>query len=360
MAPYVAADLAKDRGNLGGTWPAGAIPDVGGTRGSSGRTPTSCGIDSILISLGKASHKMSQGTVPIQLKPAAATPFDWQKILIVLLTAVASFLGGMKTDPTPTPPSPPTPPIIVVDPPAPVPTPIVVPPRPIPPTPIVNPTPITSGVTIVDAKGVALGNSVDAGQMFIVTAGPGITLTPVPSSAVDADLVEIADNKIVGSLRNGCKLQIVVSGAAKPTIFAIQCNQAPQPPPTPIVVPPQPPVPNVIPTPPQPIVNHGPVTIGIIEDSLNRTATTVMMLENKAMWNKLRSSGHTVRIWHGGTNPSAESEAQSNIAVLVQRGITMPAIVVRDKTGNVLDAFKLPTSVAEASSKFGPLTGVAL
>lgn len=171
-------------------------------------------------------------------------------VLATIAVAVASLLAGPHVIPPGPLPAPPKP-VVVVDPiPVPVPEPVVVPPK--PPTPIVPPPVIVTGVTITDTKGNALGNSVEPGVMFIVTGQTGTTLTPVPAVQADADIVELADSKFVCTLKNGNKLQVVVTGGGnKPSIFAIQCNQGPQPPPVPV----NPPTP-VNPPVPVPDPNH--------------------------------------------------------------------------------------------------------
>ncbi len=145
--------------------------------------------------------------------------------------------------------------VVVVEPPKPMVDPdhkeeVVIPPR--PPTPLVNPPVIVTGVTIADTKGNALGNSVEPGVMFIVTGQTGTTLTPVPAVHADMDIGEVADSKFFCTLRNGFKLQIVVTGGGnKPSVLQIQCNQGPQPPPVPV----NPPTP-VNPPVPVPDPNH--------------------------------------------------------------------------------------------------------
>jgi len=145
-------------------------------------------------------------------------------------------------------------PVGPVSPPKPGPVPPVVnpvDPAPAPPTPIEPPSPIATGVTVSDLHGNPLGNSVEAGHSFAVTAANGLTLTAIPTATPkDSDVIEFSDSKLICTLRNGALLQIVVTGGGvKPSIVAIQCNHAPQPPPVvPVVSPPvNPPAPSPAP-----------------------------------------------------------------------------------------------------------------
>jgi hypothetical protein len=180
----------------------------------------------------------------------------------VVASAYASYLEGQKTAPVVNPP-------VVVQPqvaPAvqpfnpvlPVPA-IVIPPKPTDP-----PKPVNTGVTVADMHGNPLGNAVEPGQMFSVTVSPGLILTPIPTADPrDSDVAEVAENRILATLRNGCTLQIVVTGSgSKPTVIAIKCNHGPQPPPKPV---------DPVPVTPPPVVTPvltGGVRVVILRDAV--------------------------------------------------------------------------------------------
>jgi hypothetical protein len=254
------------------------------------------------------------------------------------------------------PPAPKPQPEPIVDPsPAPAPKPIVRPdPGPVvPPKP---PTPIdpVATVTIADAAGKPLTNAVDAGHLFVVSAGDGVRLTPFPSNADDADVIELADNRLNVVLRNGCQLQVVISGAGRPTIMLITCNRGPQPPPVPDPVPDPPkPDPN-----PQPVVT-GPLSIGIIEDAANRSVEMSALLSNHTFLEKYRAAGHKLRIWNGGDHPSTEKEAVADIQSLKAANVSLPGLVARDALGKVVLCIACPTDTASFLSVLKPFTGIA-
>ena len=317
----------------------------------------------------EGTPQVSTGTTPDT--PPKKTIDVWHVVLTALLSMAAAWIMKANIDPPKPQPSPnntviveppapqpkPVTPVVVppVDPvivPVPEPAPVVVPPRPVTPTPINPAPPISTGLTVVDAKGNPLGNQVDAGVMFVVTCSPGFTMTAFPSSKADADVVEISDVKLICSLKNGCTLRIYVAGSGRPQEVSIQCNHGPMPPP--VVVPPNP-----NPTPqPAPITNSGPVSIGIIEDATNRPLPMASILSNHSLWDKYRAAGHKVRIWNAGSNPSTEPEGASDIAAMKVANITQPGIVVRNQAGAVLYIGKMPTIPADVASTLKPFTGV--
>lgn len=275
--------------------------------------------------------------------PTPAKQFDWVHVIAIIL---AALFGGMKyATPTPSP--------------APTPVPSVVPdtkpaPDKVPPTPINDPTPspISTGLTITTADGSPVGNSIDAGRLFTIKASVSLTLTPVPTTAKDVDIIVNSDNNLTCSfVTPGSVLQIVVSGAGKPTITAIKCNHAPQPPPSP-------PVP-VNPTPVVPVVPsvRGPVSIAIVEaDAKNRPVDMSTILSNVGLWNKYRAAGHTVRMFDA-SDPSPS--AQNAIAALKVSSTSLPGIVVRDQNGAVLYVGKFPTNAVDNTVLLAPYTGVS-
>ena len=200
----------------------------------------------------KAFNVSTGQTIPPVVAPIVQpkSPINW---LTLIVSVVAAVLAGPHVIPTPTPT--PTPPVVIVDPPTPAPSPAPIPsptpaPLPSPPTPIVPSPPIVSGVTVLDSHNKALGNSVNPGIGFQVSGGTGVLLTADPSNINDADIFQVADNKLVCTLRNECRLTIIVTnGGQKPAIFAIQCNRGPQPPPVPTPIPTPTPTVDPIPVP---------------------------------------------------------------------------------------------------------------
>jgi len=133
------------------------------------------------------------------------------------------------------------------------------------PTPDVKPAPVVDphGLTITDRHGNTITDTVDAGHQFTIDGSAGTTLTPIPSVADDADITEVSDSRLICTMRNGCKLQIVVTGAGKPSVIAVTCNHAPNPPPV------DPVKPVVDPT-PKP---SGAVRVVIFKDALGKALT---------------------------------------------------------------------------------------
>lgn len=264
-------------------------------------------------------------------------PVSWPTLILAITTAVFGTLHLAGPSPAPVPPVPV---------PAPVPAPV--------PTPAVDPPPIRSGLTVTDTKGVALGNSVSPGVMFLITGPTGTRLTGVPSTATDADVAQVSDNKLVVTLRNGCILHVVVSPAGEvPTLVAIVCNHAPQPPPVNVDPPPTP----VVPVVPPPVIKPSTKTvhIGIVEGDANRPFAMSQLLSNHAYWDKYRKAGIVVNIWDKkATTPAALQEIKD----LQTAGVTLPGVILRDSTGTVQLVNELPKSTDACTATFSPFTGI--
>lgn len=272
--------------------------------------------------------------------PTPKLPLTYTTLILAISTAIFATLH--LTGPTPVPTPLPVVPVVIHQ----------VPPEDnhkAVPTPIVDPPPIQSGLTITDAKGVALGNSVNPGLMFLITGPTGARLTGVPSAPTDADIAQVSDNKLVVVLRNGCVLNVVVSLSGEaPTLVAVICNQAPQPPPN-VLPGPQP---NIVPV-PKPSTKT--VHIGIVEGDGNRPFFLSQLLSNHVYWDKYRNAGIVVNIWDKrATTPAALKEIKD----LTTAGVTLPGVILRDSAGNVQVVNELPKSTDACTALFLPYTGI--
>jgi hypothetical protein len=315
---------------------------------------------------------MSIGT---NTKPETAKP-SWLSIAASIAVAVLGTLQAVRPNPAPVPQPVPSPTVIVteeiVKPVAPIIQPVnpvnpVLPPPAIviPPKPTDPPKPINTGVTVADMHGNPLGNSVEPGQMFSVTVSPGLTLTPIPTADPrDSDVAEVAETKILATLRNGCTLQIVVTGSgAKPTVIAIKCNHAPQPPPVvvPPVVPVVPPVVDpdpVVPTPP-PIVTPvltGGVRVVILRDAMKALSQPQIAAINSPKVEELLNakcakddSGKPA--WHRwemdvdvAALPAWNKLITATRAKIKSDGLTLPLLIV--ERGNKLHLYEITDEAA--------------
>lgn len=194
------------------------------------------------------------------VKPDRNQP-SWLSIATAIIVAV---IGTLQTRDavTPKPPTPVVVPPVVVEPPVvvpdvkPVPVPVV--------KPDLTPQPINTGVSVTDLRGNAIGNTVEPGHMFRVTAGSGVELFTQPElPTVDCDWVK-TDGGIACTLRNAAVLTIVVTAPGqRPTIVSIKCNHAPNPPPVPVPNPVEPPAPDPAP------ISVG-VRVLILKDALGK------------------------------------------------------------------------------------------
>lgn len=307
----------------------------------------------------------TEATATTTVKQATANhPLTWSAVILAIVSTVyTSYLEGQKSKvvtPTPVPPivnpvnpvnsvTPVTPtdqtkPVIPVTPPA--------------PSPNDKTTPISSGVTIADMHGQPLGNSVDPGQMFTITAAAGVTLTAFPSPVKDADIAEFSDSKLVCTLRNGCTLQIVVtSNGVKPSVVMVQCNQAPQPPPpVPVVNPVTPPAP-INPT---PVVDPNKVATGVrvvvLRDAMKALSKgQVAAVDSPAVTDLLNakcakdSSGRPAwHRWEKDVDVSGLPEWQKLINTVRSKidsdNLSLPLLVI--ESGNVLHLYEITDEAA--------------
>ena len=268
-------------------------------------------------------------------------------IIITILAAIASALGG-RALPLPTPPDGGKTPIIDVKPndtPVPVPT----------PSPIDVP---VASIAIKDSKGLPINTEAGLGQMLIFTADKSIHGPDIQSLKwiVEPDVQNVTSDDgntlylTTPNIFTVVRVQQIVAYQHKiATQFVeIKCGKGAQPPPIFVdpVPPPTPPDPK-----PQPVAK---VTVSIIEDAPNRPPEVIKVLNDFSLWEGYRQRGNTVRIWNGGTTPSPEPEAVIDIAALKSAGVGLPGIVVRSKSdNNLLYAGKLPLSSAEVMALLG-------
>jgi len=123
-------------------------------------------------------------------------------------------------------------------------------------------------------------------------------------------------------------------------------GQSPNPPPDPD--------PNPEPKPdhmPDPVSDK--VLIEIVEDTLNRSPDTAIVLNAIASWNELKDKGHDWRIYDKKTG-----EPKGIQAVKDATGTPLPAMVVRDlKTGKVIRVLTLPHTMDSVKRVISELTG---
>ena len=258
---------------------------------------------------------------PTPIKPSVIPPINWAAIFAV----IAALIGGLHwggTPPTPVVDKPP----IVVQPPV-VDT----------PPPVVKPD-VAPPVTIVDGHGNTVNGSIDAGHQFTVTTIPDCTVTPVPSANQDADITIWSDQKFSATLRNGCKLLIVVSGATKPVVLSVTCNVAAQPPP--IVN--KPPVVVDTPPPPPPVVNTGPYTLVVVYDKID--SRTAEVLQSYGTVNQLKAKGHTWKPLLLGSTAQIDPQGKLVVAIAVNKGLAAPYLGVINNDGSVARVISLPAS----------------
>lgn len=125
----------------------------------------------------------------------------------------------------------------------------------------------------------------------------------------------------------------------------------PRPPPIPGPVPPGPePVPPKPDPAPQPVAKT--VSIAIVEDTMNRTPETAIMLNQLVSWSEYQDAGHQYRLYDHTT-----SEPRGKLAVQ-ELGVGVSGIVVRDRaTSKVIHKGAIPATFEELKSLVGRLTG---
>ena len=152
------------------------------------------------------------------------------------------------------------------------------------------------------------------------------------------------------------ELIIVPVGVEKPENILRQdltvLGQMPNPPPNP----PPKPDPDPIPDPDPPEPSSDSLMIEVVEDPLNRSPDTAIVLSALAEWNALKDKGHEWRIYSVRTTETLGLEA-----VAAAKDVPHPAVVIRDKeTRKILRVINLPKTMTDLKRVLSELTGGAL
>ncbi len=138
-------------------------------------------------------------------------------------------------------------------------------------------------------------------------------------------------------------------GSGQSVSARITANQGAQPPPGPVPVPVVQPVNPVVPNPPNPPKPDGQANVtpakrhlflSVVEDPLNRTADTAIVLSAVKVWNGFRTDGNEWRFYD-----VKSTEEKGKRAVQAAGGI-LPALVIHDMdSGTLLTAVALPKTI---------------
>lgn len=285
---------------------------------------------------------------PTPPRPSPIPVFNWQAIFNVLLTGIAAFLYGMHNGGTTPAPNP----------------------SPVPddgqhktsPQPVPVPTAI---ITIKDADGNVIANSVDVGDVFTVSVPVGVSVigNPLPN-AKSASIDEISDSLLACALKPGGSIQLIAYGGDKRSIVMVTANHAPQPPPDPSPKPQPSPTPDPSPKPdpnPTPVpTTVKNVSIAIVEDGLNRPPFAAKVLNDFATWSKYKSAGNDWILYNYTTK---ESKGVAAVAALKTSNVPIPpgGIVIYDKSNGVqLYAGPLPQTIDGVTALVNQYTGGSL
>lgn len=267
-------------------------------------------------------------------------PNKYQGIIIAVLTAIAAFLAGLHTGPTPLP-QPTPPPIVIND-------------DHTTPSPEPQPSPSPSAViTITDTTGKEV-TVAGLNQQLIISAAKAVrdsnptalVLTvdpPVQQFATEHELI-ITTPPVHTILR----IQEIVALGGKisvNTVTLVCGNQEPRPP-TPIPDPEPAPNPEPVPPKPVPVPAKRQLIVETVENPLQRAPSTATVLESFVSWTAFQEAGNC---WINYSVESNEAKGKAAKAALDTANITiLPGIVIRDKsTRLVLYAGRLPTTVEE-------------
>lgn len=148
------------------------------------------------------------------------------------------------------------------------------------------------------------------------------------------------------------ELIIVPIGVEKPENILRQeltvLGQMPNPPPKPD--------PDPVPDPDPPEPSSDSLMVEVVEDPLNRSPDTAIVLSALAEWNSLKDNGHDWRIYSIRTTETLGREA-----VAAAKDVPHPAVVIRDKaTRKILRVINLPKTMADLKRVLSELTGGAL
>ena len=340
------------------------------------------------------SSGQNQTPTPAPIVPVApvspSTPINWQHLAILVLTAVASILGGMHVAPAPVPipqhapiviptptPSPLPSPIPHVDPspsptpqPSPKPTPA---PRPIPePTPSPTPAPVPTPpitdpiacINVTDSSGNPITGDVLPGCQLVISSehsahGPDATslvwvVEPAVQKFVSPDGGTLVITTPIDPIT--IKIQQITALNHKIAIASVtvKSGKAPQPPPGPGPTP----IPDNGPTPTPIPATVKAVSISVVEGAVGRTPADAAVMNNYDAWMKYKSAGNEWKFYDFTTK---ESQGLKAIAAIQKEGISGSAIVVWNKAdGTLLHVGKLPSANSDITAIVNQLTGAKL
>ena len=256
------------------------------------------------------SSGQNQTPTPAPIVPVApvspSTPINWQHLAILVLTAVASILGGMHVAPAPTPtPNPQPAPILI---PTPTPTPIPQPtPQPIPqPTPSPTPAPVPTPpitdpiacINVTDSSGNPITGDVLPGCQLVISSehsahGPESTslvwvVEPAVQKFVSPDGGTLVITTPIDPIT--IKIQQITALNHKIAIASVtvKSGKAPQPPPGPGPTP----IPDNGPTPTPIPATVKAVSISVVEGAVGRTPADAAVMNNYDAWMKYKSAGN--------------------------------------------------------------------
>ena len=321
--------------------------------------------------LRETSMSAGPNQTPAPITPVVpgtpAVPINWQHLAILVLTAIASILGGMHVAPAPTPtPNPQPAPILI---PTPTPTPIPQPtPQPIPqPTPSPTPAPVPTPpitdpiacINVTDSTGNPITGDVLPGCQLVISSehsvhGPEATsLVWVIEPAVQKFVSPDGGTLVITTPLDPITIKIQQITALNHKIaiasITVKSGKAPQPPPGPGPTP----IPDPTPTPIPATVKA--VSIAVVEGAVGRTPADAAVMNNYDVWMKYKSAGNEWKFYDCKTKEAGGLKALSAIQ---KDGITGSAIVVTDKaTGAVLHVGKLPSAIADVTAIVNQLTG---
>lgn len=112
-----------------------------------------------------------------------------------------------------------------------------------------------------------------------------------------------------------------------------------------------PPDPDPIPPGPTPVASH--VRIEIVHDAMNLPEEAAIVFNRLVNWNEIFDAGSDYRLYDLTT-----PEPRGKAAIEAAKGISVPAIIVRDKaTDSVIHKGALPKTFADLQALIGGLTG---
>ncbi len=281
----------------------------------------------------KADDPPSETRVVHAIDPKLQDLLD--KLLPVVIDKVVPWLDEL-LKPKPAPHPDPTP--------NPQPKPDPNPPSPHPP----NPQPNDSRIVLTDESGKVLTSAtVEAGALFLATSSTAGKVAWAKSSHGSVRVLTLPQNLGFSfSLANDAFVEFFLTDATLTTTsIRVTCNRSPQPHPGP--TPPQP-----DPQPPTPTVSQ--VSLVVVHDVKAITPSAAVVLNATNAWNEFTKAGNDWLFFDKTT-----TEPQGKQAIADAAGVTLPALVIYDRTSRVkLAAMPLPSSVESLKTTVAKYAGV--